>query len=94
MENKTLFIERTFQATFHQVWQAIADKDTMKQWYFDFESFQPEEGFEFHFFVGTEDKQYRHKCKITEVLKEKNSPIAGVIKVIWAYPLLLLNYLQ
>lgn len=43
----------------------------MKFWYFDLEAFEPEVGFEFSFWGGTEERQYLHNCKITEVVHGK-----------------------
>ena len=34
MKNETIIIERTFNAPVDAVWNAITDKDQMKQWYF------------------------------------------------------------
>jgi uncharacterized protein YndB with AHSA1/START domain len=71
MKNEPFVIERTFNAPVEKVWKAITDKDQMKQWYFDLAAFKPEVGFEFSFTGGTEDRQYLHLCRITEVIKEK-----------------------
>ena len=35
MKNEPFVIERTYNATAEKVWQAITDKNQMKQWYFD-----------------------------------------------------------
>lgn len=67
MNNSPFVIERTFQAPVAKVWNAITNKDDMKQWYFDLPEFKPEVGFEFQFYGGKEEKQYLHLCKITEV---------------------------
>jgi uncharacterized protein YndB with AHSA1/START domain len=67
MEASPFVIERTYNAPADKVWQAITDKGKMKQWYFDLEEFKPEVGFEFRFYGGTEQKQFLHICKITEV---------------------------
>ena len=64
-------IERTYDAPVGMVWQAITDKDHMKQWYFDLKEFKPEVGFEFQFYGGTPEKQYLHLCKILEVVPQK-----------------------
>jgi len=64
-------ITRTFHAPVHVVWEAITDKGKMKQWYFDFEAFQPVIGFEFQFYGGTETKRYLHLCQVTEVVPDK-----------------------
>jgi uncharacterized protein YndB with AHSA1/START domain len=69
METAPFVIERTYDAPIDKVWQAITDKNKMKQWYFDLKEFKPEVGFEFQFYGGTEEKQYLHLCKITEVVK-------------------------
>jgi uncharacterized protein YndB with AHSA1/START domain len=60
--------EVVLNAPVAKVWKAITDKDDMKQWYFELESFKPEVGFEFQFYGGSEEKQYLHLCKITEVI--------------------------
>lgn len=60
-------MERTFRAPIAVVWEALTDRDQMKLWYFDLKEFKPEVGFEFQFYGGTEEKQYLHLCKVTEV---------------------------
>jgi uncharacterized protein YndB with AHSA1/START domain len=70
-ESGPLVIERTFDAPVDRVWQAIADKEAMKQWYFNLDDFRPEVGFEFGFDVEHEGKQYLHRCKVTEVTRKK-----------------------
>ena len=71
MKAEPFVIERTFNAPASKVWQAITDKEKMKQWYFDLAEFKPEVGFEFHFYGGTEEKRYLHLCKVTEVISGK-----------------------
>jgi uncharacterized protein YndB with AHSA1/START domain len=71
MKNEPFVIERTYNASIEKVWKAITDKDQMKQWYFDFEKFKPEVGFEFQFYGGTPEKQWLHLCKITEVIPKR-----------------------
>ena len=55
MSTNPFVIERTYNAPVERVWKAITDMDQMKQWYFDFEEFKPEKGFEFQFYGGTEE---------------------------------------
>jgi uncharacterized protein YndB with AHSA1/START domain len=64
-------IERTFSAPVSVVWKAITDKNEMKKWYFDLAEFKAEEGFEFQFSGGSDEKQYLHLCKVTEVIPNK-----------------------
>jgi uncharacterized protein YndB with AHSA1/START domain len=72
MEASTpVIIERTYSASVNKVWQAITDKEQIKQWYFDIAQFEPNPGFEFSFTGGTEEHSYLHLCKITEVIPYK-----------------------
>ena len=71
MTTTPFVIERVFNASAEKVWQAITDREQMKQWYFDLKEFKPEVGFEFQFEGGTEEKSYLHICKITEVIPGK-----------------------
>lgn len=64
-------IERTYNAPVTKIWKALTDKDEMKKWYFDLSAFKPEVGFEFQFTGGTEEKQYLHVCKITEIIPNR-----------------------
>jgi len=63
-----LITESTYNAPVDIVWQAITDREQMKQWYFDIESFKPEVGFEFTFKGENEGRVYIHLCKITELI--------------------------
>ena len=72
MENEAYRIEQIYHAPISLVWKAITDKDEMKLWYFDLPEFMPEAGREFRFKGGpTEDRQYTHICRITEVIPER-----------------------
>jgi uncharacterized protein YndB with AHSA1/START domain len=71
MTAEPLVIERTVNAPVEKVWEAITDKEQMKQWYFDLAEFKPETGFEFSFVGGTEEKSYVHLCKVMEVAPQR-----------------------
>ncbi len=72
MKNKSVEIQKTFNASIERVWQAITDKNKMKEWYFNLEEFKPEPGFEFRFAgEGHKGEKYMHICKITEVIPNK-----------------------
>jgi uncharacterized protein YndB with AHSA1/START domain len=72
MNDDPIIIERVFNAPVEKIWNAITDKEEMKQWYFDLKEFKAESGFEFRFFGGpSPEKQYLHLCKITEVIPRK-----------------------
>lgn len=68
MKKEPVVVEKTYDAPSHKVWKAITDRDDMQKWYFDLKEFKPEVGFEFQFYGGTEEKQYLHLCKVTEVI--------------------------
>jgi uncharacterized protein YndB with AHSA1/START domain len=59
-------VVQTVKAPIDTVWQALTQKEQMKQWYFDLAEFQPRVGFKFQFMGGTEENQYLHLCEITE----------------------------
>ena len=72
MNNEAIVIERIYNAPATKIWNAITDKNEMKQWYFDLLEFKPEVGFEFQFTGGKdENNTYVHLCKITEVVLNK-----------------------
>jgi uncharacterized protein YndB with AHSA1/START domain len=72
MKSEPFIIEQTYNAPFERVWRAITNVDDMKQWYFNIAEFRPEVGFEFQFVAGPDkNKQYRHICRITEVIANK-----------------------
>jgi uncharacterized protein YndB with AHSA1/START domain len=68
MHNAPIVIEQLLQASPMRVWRAITDNEQMKRWYFNIAEFQAEVGFAFSFVAGTEGKQYRHICQVTEVV--------------------------
>jgi len=66
--SKPLVVERVYNVPINKVWQALTEKDKMKQWYFDLKEFKPEVGFEFQFAGGNEEHTFLHFCKVTEVI--------------------------
>jgi len=70
MKSEPFVMERTIKAPIEKVWEALTNKDQMKQWYFDLEEFKPEVGFRFEFEGGDTHKKYLHKCEITEVIPD------------------------
>jgi len=72
MNTQPFIIERTYNAPAARLWEAITEREKMKEWYFDLKEFIPEPGFEFRFVGGPENGiQYEHVCKITEVIPGK-----------------------
>jgi uncharacterized protein YndB with AHSA1/START domain len=54
-----------------RVWQALTDKNQMKEWYFDIPDFELREGAVFNFYEPGDAKQYHHRCRILEIVPEK-----------------------
>ena len=71
MNTTPIIIEGIFEVPTSAVWEAITDKDKMKQWYFDLEAFRPDVGFEFRFNGGPDGRVYLHVCKVTEAVPGK-----------------------
>jgi Uncharacterized conserved protein len=69
VKHPPVVVEKTVDAPVERVWQAITDKEQLKQWYFDLDDFKPEVGFHFTFpGQGHKGEQYLHLCTVTEVI--------------------------
>lgn len=78
--DKPYSIEKLLNAQPGRVWQALTDKDQMKQWYFDLAEFRPEVGFEFGFTgKGRKGEEYHHICRVTAVEPERK------LSYTWSY---------
>ncbi len=67
-----IIIEKIYNAPIERIWQALTDKDQMKQWYFDIPAFKPEVGFEFQFYgEGKTGERFLHCCEITDAVENK-----------------------
>ena len=64
-------IERHYNAPVERVWDALANNEQMKQWYFVLPEFKPVVGFEFEFPGEHPTQTYLHKCTVVEVIPNK-----------------------
>lgn len=64
-------VEKLINAPATRVWQALTDKDEMKQWYFDIADFKAEPGFTFRFNGQNEGRTFVHICTIQEVIPQQ-----------------------
>jgi uncharacterized protein YndB with AHSA1/START domain len=71
MNAEPIQIEKIFDASAATIWEALTNKDIMKQWYFDLEEFKPEVGFEFRFPGGPDGKSYTHICTVISAVQER-----------------------
>jgi uncharacterized protein YndB with AHSA1/START domain len=66
--DEPIIVEQTFNAPVDAVWNAITEIDRMRQWYFEnIPAFKPEVGFETQFNVQSQDRNFLHLWKVTEV---------------------------
>lgn len=71
-DDEPIVVEQTFDASIDAVWKAITEIDRMRQWYFEnIPSFKPEVGFETQFNVQSQDRNFPHMWKVTEVVPGK-----------------------
>jgi uncharacterized protein YndB with AHSA1/START domain len=66
-----LVVEQDYHAPADALWQALTNKDKMREWYFDLEDFRPEVGFDFRFYGGSDEIRYLHLCRVTEAIPGK-----------------------
>jgi uncharacterized protein YndB with AHSA1/START domain len=70
MSNQPVVIERIYDVPVSKLWDAITNNEKLKKWYFQIYDFKPIVGFEFSFSGGAKG-EYKHLCKVTEVIPEK-----------------------
>ena len=70
-DSEPLVVERTFKAPVAKVWEAVTNVETIRRWFFDLKEFKAEAGFKFKFAVEHKGFNYRHLCKVTEVIPQK-----------------------
>ena len=69
---KPINVEQIFNTSIQNVWGAITELEQMKQWFFEnIESFKPEVGFETQFTVQSQNRNFLHLWKLTEVVPLK-----------------------
>lgn len=77
-----IVIEEKYSASAAAVWDALTNKASMKEWYFDIPDFILAEGSSFEFYEPGGANKYLHRCTIKEIIPEKKFVHT------WAYPLL------
>jgi uncharacterized protein YndB with AHSA1/START domain len=67
-----IIVEQFFNASIESVWNAITNVDQMRQWYFEnIPSFKAEVEFETQFNVQSQERNFLHMWKVTEVVPMK-----------------------
>lgn len=80
METGILIREELYNAPLEKVWNALTDKDQMKEWYFDIPDFELEEGSVFNFYEPGGKNEFHHQCTIKEINPFKK------FQHTWTYP--------
>ena len=78
--HENVVVKQKINAPLEQVWNAITDKNAVKEWYFDIPDFNAAENSVFSFYGGSEDEQYHHLCEVVENVPQKK------FKHTWTYP--------
>jgi len=79
-DEEPIIVEQTYNTSIDTVWNALTEIDQMRQWYFEkIPSFKPEVGFETKFNVQSQDRNFLHMWKVTEVVSLKK------LKYNWKY---------
>ena len=68
-DDEPIVVEETFHTSIETVWRSITEIDYMRLWYFEaIPTFRAEVGFETQFNVRSEDRDFLHMWKVTEVV--------------------------
>ncbi len=71
-ESDPVVVEQRYSASLADVWRAMAEKDQMRQWFFEqMTEFEPKVGFETQFTVHCEGTDFLHQWKVIDVDREK-----------------------
>jgi uncharacterized protein YndB with AHSA1/START domain len=74
-----IIVEQFIEASPEKVWQALTNKQLMKEWYFDIADFELKEGAVFNFYES-EKKEYHHRGTVLEVIPNRK------LKHTWTHP--------
>jgi uncharacterized protein YndB with AHSA1/START domain len=70
----------TIKESTAKVWQALTDKNQMKEWYFDIPDFELKEGSVFNFYEPGGENRFHHQCRMLEIVPGKK------LSYTWMYP--------
>ena len=66
--DELIIVEETFNSSVESVWSAITNIEEMQKWYFNnIPAFEPLAGFETKFNIQSENRNFLHIWKVTEV---------------------------
>lgn len=66
--DEPIVVEQTFNSSAESVWNSLTEINQMHKWYFEnIPAFKPEVGFETRFNVQSEERNFLHIWKVTDV---------------------------
>jgi len=80
MSQDIIHIERTYPISTAELWQAMTDKQKLKDWFFDIPNFSTEVGAEFEFAKIQNSHSQFHHCRVLEVKPEE------LFRFTWKHP--------
>ena len=69
-----------FDCPVDKVWNALSQESALKKWYFQVENYQFENGKEFTFYAGEDERVFLHKCQFINIVPLQT------IEYTWAHP--------
>ncbi|SEF74843.1 SRPBCC family protein [Sphingobacterium lactis] len=80
MSHDTILIERTYPISTPALWQAMTDKQKLKEWFFEIPDFSTNVGDEFEFSKSDKSPNHLHHCEVLEVIPNQ------LFKFSWRHP--------
>lgn len=78
--HEKVVVKQRVEAPVDKVWNALTDKNQMKEWYFDIPDFDLNVHQEFNFYEPGGAQKFRHHGEILEVIPKQK------LKHTWSYP--------
>ena len=80
MQHYPVRINYLINAPIDKVWNAITNKEAMKEWYFDIPDFDLKAGNVFNFYEPGGENKYHHRCQVLDIIPGKR------FKHSWTHP--------
>jgi len=80
MHSETIHVERTYPINATKLWQALTNKQNMKEWFYEIPNFTTEVGGEFEFFKHNQQQNTLYQCQVIEII-----PVE-LFKFTWRHP--------
>lgn len=78
--HNNIVVRQKINAPVDVVWNALTDRNLLKEWFFDIPDFELLLHHQFNFYEPGNKKEYHHHCEILEILPNEK------LKYSWSYP--------